>query len=263
MLPLPLYLLRVLDLTESIAGGHATRVLADMGAEVIKVEPPGGTGRQIQADYFASLHRNKLSFSIDFNLAAGRDPIGKLVKVSNLVVVDDGGKDFPGGRIDAESVLLANPGASLISIDSKGSPDDGIAAAGAALVALFHHRASGEGQEAVVEARSPDRSQSGNRMIGDAGDAGDASQRTSSSGSLENLSLDAVVSDQQLKKRGFFEPVAMSDGEQRLLDGSPYRFSGSPSLVRLPAPGLGEHNAYVLAEVLGWSTEEVQALGLG
>ena len=43
-----------------LAGPYATMLLADLGAEVIKIEPPGGEiSRQVSDSYFASLNRNK------------------------------------------------------------------------------------------------------------------------------------------------------------------------------------------------------------
>ena len=45
-----------------LAGPYATMLLADLGAEVIKIEPPGGEiSRQVSDSYFASLNRNKQS----------------------------------------------------------------------------------------------------------------------------------------------------------------------------------------------------------
>ena len=45
-----------------LAGPYATMMLADLGAEVIKIEPPGGEiSRQVSDSYFASLNRNKQS----------------------------------------------------------------------------------------------------------------------------------------------------------------------------------------------------------
>ena len=255
MLPLPLFLLRVLDLSSSVAGGYATRVLADFGAEVIKLEPPEGSGRELQADFYASLHRNKLSLSIDFDKPRGRELLFRLVNVSKIVVVDDGGSGSERLSIDSESVLSTNPGASFISVDSQGSADVGIAAAGAALASLFHHRATGEGQNVDIHAASVEANLLGHRVVES------TEGRPSEPRGLESLNVNAIVTEPRLLAKGFFEPVSSSDGEVRLTDGSPYRFSRSPARVRLPAPSLGEHNEYVLGEVLGLSTDEIKALG--
>lgn len=63
---LPLRDLRVLDLTRLLPGGFATSLLADLGADVVKVEPSGGDPlRRFLPEVFASLHRNKRSVVLD------------------------------------------------------------------------------------------------------------------------------------------------------------------------------------------------------
>ena len=47
---------------------------------------------------------------------------------------------------------------------------------------------------------------------------------------------------------------------RRLLAGPPWRFSKTPASIRQPAPLLGQHNHYVLNELLGMSEEEIQRL---
>ena len=55
-----------------LAGPYATMLLADLGAEVIKIEPPGGEiSRQVSDSYFASLNRNKQSVVLDLRSDAG------------------------------------------------------------------------------------------------------------------------------------------------------------------------------------------------
>ena len=56
----PLAGIRILEVGVMLAGPYATMLLADLGAEVIKIEPPGGEiSRQVSDSYFASLNRNK------------------------------------------------------------------------------------------------------------------------------------------------------------------------------------------------------------
>ena len=56
-----------------LAGPYATMLLADLGAEVIKIEPPGGEiSRQVSDSYFASLNRNKRASVLDLRSEAGQ-----------------------------------------------------------------------------------------------------------------------------------------------------------------------------------------------
>jgi CoA:oxalate CoA-transferase len=76
----PLSGLRVIDLTRILAGPFCTMLLADMGAEVIKVEPPGagdplrgqGATRDGLSWYFAGLNRNKRSLTLNLRSEEGR-----------------------------------------------------------------------------------------------------------------------------------------------------------------------------------------------
>lgn len=72
-----------------LAGPYATMLLADLGAEVIKVEPPGGEiSRQVSDSYFASLNRNKRSVCLDLASADGRARLGELVADSHALLVN-------------------------------------------------------------------------------------------------------------------------------------------------------------------------------
>ncbi|MBK9427654.1 MAG: CoA transferase [Gammaproteobacteria bacterium] len=93
----PLAGVRVLDLTHILSGPFATMTLADLGAEVVKVEPPEGerTRRLLANDpkhsiagmgaYFLCLSRNKKSLVIDLKTAAGRELFYELVAHADLV----------------------------------------------------------------------------------------------------------------------------------------------------------------------------------
>ena len=68
----PLAGIRILEVGVMLAGPYATMLLADLGAEVIKIEPPGGEiSRQVSDSYFASLNRNKQSVVLDLTLGTG------------------------------------------------------------------------------------------------------------------------------------------------------------------------------------------------
>jgi formyl-CoA transferase/CoA:oxalate CoA-transferase len=91
---LPLEGIRVLDFTRVMSGPFATMLLGDLGADVIKIEPPGGDDTRgwgppwIGGDsaYFMSANRNKRSMIIDLKKLEGREIVKKLVEKSDVVV---------------------------------------------------------------------------------------------------------------------------------------------------------------------------------
>ena len=85
----PLAGIRILEVGVMLAGPYATMLLADLGAEVIKVEPPGGEiSRQVSDSYFASLNRNKQSVCLDLRSGTGRERLGELVANSHALLVN-------------------------------------------------------------------------------------------------------------------------------------------------------------------------------
>ena len=76
----PLAGVRVVDLSVNMTGPFATLILAEQGADVLKIEPPGGdiirrvgTGRAGTTAYFSNLNRTKRSMVVDLQQAAGLD----------------------------------------------------------------------------------------------------------------------------------------------------------------------------------------------
>ncbi|MFL0178171.1 MULTISPECIES: CaiB/BaiF CoA transferase family protein [unclassified Mycobacterium] len=85
----PLAGIRILEVGVMLAGPYATMLLADLGAEVIKIEPPGGEiSRQVGPSYFASLNRNKTSVQLDLASEAGQAALGELVADSHALLVN-------------------------------------------------------------------------------------------------------------------------------------------------------------------------------
>ena len=89
----PLTGLRVLDLTEHMAGPFCTMILADMGAEVLKVERPGkGDSSRAMGDgsernpFFRYINRNKKSVALDYKNPAGREVFLRLVRSMDVLV---------------------------------------------------------------------------------------------------------------------------------------------------------------------------------
>ena len=88
---LPLANLTVLDLTAHRAGPTAVRQLADWGANVIKIEPPGSAhgdvvGGNRHGFDFQNLHRNKRAITLNLKTTEGRDIFFKLAKKADVVV---------------------------------------------------------------------------------------------------------------------------------------------------------------------------------
>ena len=91
---MPLSGVRVVDLTRILAGPFCTMLLADMGAEVIKVEAPGVgdplRGQGVIQDglswYFAAFNRNKRSLSLNLRTEAGRAVLARLIAESDVLV---------------------------------------------------------------------------------------------------------------------------------------------------------------------------------
>lgn len=93
----PLTGLRIIEATHMLAGPYCGMLLADLGAEVIKIEAPAGgdIGRHIgphhvgpHNTYFASLNRNKLSMRIDLSTDAGQRELAALAKQSQALVTN-------------------------------------------------------------------------------------------------------------------------------------------------------------------------------
>src|SRR4030081_91208 len=91
----PLAGTRVVDLTRILAGPLCTMMLGDMGAEIIKVEPPGGgddtrawgpPSVAAQAAYFLGVNRNKRSLTLNMAAPAGQAVLQELVKRADVLV---------------------------------------------------------------------------------------------------------------------------------------------------------------------------------
>lgn len=117
----PLQGVRILDITTVIMGPYATSILADLGADVLKVEPPGGDiGRQLgparhegMSALALNLHRNKRSVVVDLTTTAGKEVLRELIEGCDAVVTNL----RPGARerlgLTAEDVLGVNPSSVL------------------------------------------------------------------------------------------------------------------------------------------------------
>lgn len=88
--------LRVLDLTRNLPGPFATRMLADLGAEIIKIEPPEGDPARALGSLFESLNHGKECRKIDFKSDADRATLREWVADADVVI-----DSFRPGVLDA------------------------------------------------------------------------------------------------------------------------------------------------------------------
>ena len=112
----PLAGLKVLDLTEHMAGPFCTMILADMGAEVIKLERPG-KGDSVRAwgdgsernSYFRYINRNKKGITLDYKQPEGKALFLKLVEGMDVLVENYRPTVMPRAGLGYEDLHLVNP----------------------------------------------------------------------------------------------------------------------------------------------------------
>ncbi len=96
MNPLPLQGVRVLDISQVMAGPYACMLLGDMGADVIKIEPPG-TGDQTRGSMgfkmkgadslgFLNMNRNKRSVTLDLKTEAGKEVLLRMARDADILI---------------------------------------------------------------------------------------------------------------------------------------------------------------------------------
>ncbi|WP_349605841.1 CoA transferase [Cupriavidus sp. DF5525] len=129
--------LRVVDLTQMLAGPFCTQILADHGADVIKVEAMTGDGTRITGPfreddtlrefggYFQSVNRNKRSIAVDLKTEAGREIVRKLIDHADIVV-----ENFRAGVMERlglsfETLRQTNPRLVYGTVRGFGDPRSG------------------------------------------------------------------------------------------------------------------------------------------
>lgn len=128
MRSLPLDGVIVADYSQYVAGPLCTLLLADLGADVIKVEPPRGDQWRRQepcghdvSKPFVALNRNKRSVALDLKSEEGRRLSASLISRADIVVHNCPAERALTFGLDAPSVLAANPRAALVTISAFGS----------------------------------------------------------------------------------------------------------------------------------------------
>jgi crotonobetainyl-CoA:carnitine CoA-transferase CaiB-like acyl-CoA transferase len=147
--------IRVLDYTWVVAGPVATRVLADHGAEVIKVERkvPGYMIGTRRTGLMGDLHRNKRSIAINMGTPAGVDLAHRLAAVSDIVIDNFSARVMRQWRMDYPSLSQIKPDIICMSMSGFGQsgPRAGFVSYGPTLQALSGftmHMADAQGRPA-------------------------------------------------------------------------------------------------------------------
>jgi crotonobetainyl-CoA:carnitine CoA-transferase CaiB-like acyl-CoA transferase len=125
----PLEGIKILDLTRVLAGPFCTMILADLGADVIKVEAPGGSdetrtwGPPFQngvSAYYLCANRNKRSITVNLKTEEGRDIIRRLAKEADVVIHNFKTGSMEKWQLDYERLQEINPRLVFCSITGFG-----------------------------------------------------------------------------------------------------------------------------------------------
>jgi CoA:oxalate CoA-transferase len=129
MMPAPLDGIRVLDVSQVVSGPICGRVLADLGADVIKVEPPSGdiirmlppgVGAEPVSVYFTWANAGKRSVCVDLRTPAGEDLVRRLALSSDVVLENFRPGVLAKFGLDADTLLGAHPTLVYCSINGWG-----------------------------------------------------------------------------------------------------------------------------------------------
>jgi crotonobetainyl-CoA:carnitine CoA-transferase CaiB-like acyl-CoA transferase len=128
--PLPLAGVRVLDVSQVMAGPFCSMLLGDMGADIIKIEPPDGGDQTRRAMGFKlkgndslgfiNLNRNKRSLTLNLKSKLAREVFYRLVKTADIVIENNRPGVTKRLGIDYETLKAINPGLIYASISGFG-----------------------------------------------------------------------------------------------------------------------------------------------
>jgi crotonobetainyl-CoA:carnitine CoA-transferase CaiB-like acyl-CoA transferase len=128
--PLPLAGVRVLDVSQVMAGPYACMLLADLGADVVKVEPPdggdqtrGAMGFKLKGSDsmgFLNMNRNKRSITLNLKTDAGRQVLFRMVKDADILIENYRPGVMKRLGIDYEALSAINPALVYASISGFG-----------------------------------------------------------------------------------------------------------------------------------------------
>ena len=128
----PLHGIRVVECGHMVGAAYATKLMADLGAEVVKVEDPDGDDARRRGPYpdnvphpeksglFLYLNTNKLGVTLDLRQARGQELFRGLVQEADLLVHNYPPPDMAARGLDYEAFHKLNPGLVMTSISSFG-----------------------------------------------------------------------------------------------------------------------------------------------
>jgi formyl-CoA transferase/succinyl-CoA--D-citramalate CoA-transferase len=147
----PLAGVRVLELGAFIAGPFAGQLLGDLGADVVKIEPPGAgdimrrygvcvDGRSL---WWPAIARNKRSVAIDLRDARGRDVARRIAATCDVVLENFKPGTLAGWGLDYDTLAADNPGVVLVHVSGFGqsgprSAEPGFGSIGEAMGGIRH-----------------------------------------------------------------------------------------------------------------------------
>src|SRR6266403_498039 len=123
----PLSGIRVVDFSRVLAGPLCARTLLDLGAEVIKIEPPRPDVSRFafpstpgMSGYYAQQNAGKRNISIDLNVPASRAAILRLCDTADIIIENFRPGALASFGLDYESVSARNPAVVYVSISGYG-----------------------------------------------------------------------------------------------------------------------------------------------
>lgn len=228
----PLHGLRVLDLTQALAGPYCTMLLADLGADVMKVEPPSGDmtrfpGPFTEEDterayggYFASINRGKRSIVLDLKDDTDRAALIEIARTVDVVVENSRTGVMDRLGVGYETLAQANPKLVYAAIRGFGDPRTGESPY--AEWPAYDIVAQAMGGLVSVTGSSEGEVMKCGPSVGDI-----------FAGTLNAVGLLAAVIDARATGTGQFVDVAMYDAVLSLCEGAAYSYSYSG---RVPRP---------------------------
>jgi len=117
-----LHNIRILDFTRVLAGPYATRILADFGAEVIKVQPLMPEAEdEFSRGYYNTWNRNKLGITLNLNKPQGVTLVRRLIGVSDAVVENFTPRVMANWGLDYPSLKKIKPDIIMLSMSTMGN----------------------------------------------------------------------------------------------------------------------------------------------